>query len=401
MVLSLNWSPSAERTMAEVALLLTYGGLVVLALCSLNRFTFRSAAGGLSFGAIGVVCIAVGSRLFPSVWPDTLTVGRAFHTDRLSFPLDYWNAVGALGATTAAIGLAWSAHARMPLTRASALAVVPVCSLAVYLSYSRGGVIGTAVAVVAVLGLSRNRWTTVAHTLAAAAGSAIAIVVVRGQPHIAHATGGSGAGALVFALGLAAAICVGCVVLSDTIDLERARLPRQTSRWAAPASVAAVLLVGIVIGHGAISRAWHQFTTQDRPTTGADPAARLTSAGGNRDKLWDAALDAFSAHPFNGIGPGTYEYYWQRHGNTLEYVRNAHSLYLEQLAELGVPGLALLLGLLGSLIPHLTDPGDIGANVAFTAAGGEFRRGRHLAPHSPLYSFGTTLGLRLASPGAP
>ena len=37
---------------------------------------------------------------------------RCSHTDRLSYPLNYWNAVAAWGAMTLAMGLAWSANSR-------------------------------------------------------------------------------------------------------------------------------------------------------------------------------------------------------------------------------------------------------------------------------------------------
>ena len=189
MVLSFGWTASDGRTMAELARVLGYAGIAVLALASLNRDTFRAAAAGLSLAALGIAAIAVASRLAPGTFPAATEVASQFRTDRLDFPLDYWNAVGAWGAMSMAIGLAWSAHARFALTRALALASVPVAALAVYLSYSRGGVVGTATALVAVLALSRNRWTAFAHAIAAGAGAGVAILVVRSNPQIADATG--------------------------------------------------------------------------------------------------------------------------------------------------------------------------------------------------------------------
>jgi tetratricopeptide (TPR) repeat protein len=49
-----------------------------------------------------------------------------------------------------------------------------------------------------------------------------------------------------------------------------------------------------------------------------------------------------------GIGAGSFEFWWAREGSG-EYVRDAHSLYLETLGELGLPGLILVLALLGLL----------------------------------------------------
>ncbi len=52
------------------------------------------------------------------------------------------------------------------------------------------------------------------------------------------------------------------------------------------------------------------------------------------------------AHPVLGAGAGSYERYYLIHRTTTQQVQDAHSLYLETLAELGPIGLALLLAFL-------------------------------------------------------
>ena len=375
-LLSFGWTPSDGRTMAELARLLAYAGFAVLALSALNRDTFRAAAAGLSVAALAIVALAVASRLAPDAFPDATEVAARFRTDRLDFPLDYWNAIGAWGAMSMAIGLAWSAHARFALTRALALAAVPAAGLAVYLSYSRGGVVGTAAALAAVLVLSRNRWTAFAHALAAGAGTGVAIAVVRSNPQIAEATGGAGAGEVALALAGAAALCAGAVFATGVLRADEARLPRRQARLAVPALVAVLLIATVVAGRGPISDWWDEFRTEDAPVTGADdPAERLTTAGGNRNDIWTSAIDAFEDSPVQGIGPGTFEFWWLREADDPEYVRDAHSLYLEVAAELGLPGVLLLVTALGGLLAaavaarrRLTRPGDLGASVALTGA---------------------------------
>ena len=77
-------------------------------------------------------------------------------------------------------------------------------------------------------------------------------------------------------------------------------------------------------------------------------AAHLSSGrGSGRYQFWSAALDAFEAHPLDGIGAGGYEAYWDQHGTLAMPVRNAHSLFFETMAELGIVGLLLVLGFLG------------------------------------------------------
>src|SRR5205085_1858832 len=58
------------------------------------------------------------------------------------------------------------------------------------------------------------------------------------------------------------------------------------------------------------------------------------------------AVKAFDSKPVAGIGPGTFEFYWAQHGPVYEFIRNAHSLYLETLAEAGLIGLVIVGGFL-------------------------------------------------------
>jgi O-antigen ligase len=63
---------------------------------------------------------------------------------------------------------------------------------------------------------------------------------------------------------------------------------------------------------------------------------------GDRPAYWRAAASDASAHPFVGSGAGSFGDYWLVHRPISAYVQDAHSLYLETAAELGVVGLALL-----------------------------------------------------------
>jgi O-antigen ligase len=63
---------------------------------------------------------------------------------------------------------------------------------------------------------------------------------------------------------------------------------------------------------------------------------------GDRPAYWRAAASDASAHPLMGSGAGSFDDYWLVHRPIPAYVQDAHSLYLEAAAELGVVGLALL-----------------------------------------------------------
>ena len=73
--------------------------------------------------------------------------------------------------------------------------------------------------------------------------------------------------------------------------------------------------------------------------------AHLSTGGGSgRWQFWSAAADQWREHPLAGAGAGAFEPYWAEHGTLDWFVRNAHSLWLETLAELGVIGLLLIVG---------------------------------------------------------
>ncbi|MGA2930063.1 MAG: O-antigen ligase family protein, partial [Solirubrobacteraceae bacterium] len=74
---------------------------------------------------------------------------------------------------------------------------------------------------------------------------------------------------------------------------------------------------------------------------------RLQAANGNgRYQFWQSALHANATHPWRGIGPGTFQFWWGQHATVDGFIRNAHSLYFETLAETGIIGFTLLGGLL-------------------------------------------------------
>lgn len=81
---------------------------------------------------------------------------------------------------------------------------------------------------------------------------------------------------------------------------------------------------------------------------------------GDRANYWGAARATIAAHPIGGTGAGTFGL----HHVEAPYARDAHSLYLQALSDLGVGGLVLVLGVVA--IPLAT---AIRNNLAVPAAG--------------------------------
>lgn len=339
--LSLSWTDSSELTTEELARALDYLGLVALVGSVVDRRTWRSAAVGLGFGAMLVCVIAVGSRLAPSLFGSD-QIDLTFHIDRLSYPFGYWNSVAAWGAMCTAIGLGWSAHDPLPLRRAIALGLVPVAGLTTYLTYSRAGIAGIALAVVVVLVLSRNRFTALIHTAVAAAGTALAIVAVRGAPQIAHAAGTGGASTVLGALVFAAALCALVAIATDGVHLDRWRVPGRIVSPLGTIVVLVVVVAGVAVGPKLATRAWHSFSRAPAAQGSADPTGRLSNLSSSRYPLWKSAVKDFQAHPAVGTGAGTFEFWWNAHGTNGEFVRDVHNIWVENMAELGGPGLLLI-----------------------------------------------------------
>jgi O-antigen ligase len=140
--------------------------------------------------------------------------------------------------------------------------------------------------------------------------------------------------------GLAATIAG--VMTVAIFSVRRSRLP----------AAAAVLCVALGAGVVAANEAglWEEFKAPPRASERIQDdfvANHLISGGGSgRYQFWSAAIDAFESQPLRGIGAGGYEAWWYRNASIPYTLRNAHSLFLETLAELGAIGGLLLAGFL-------------------------------------------------------
>ena len=378
---SLSWSQSDERTLAEVARTLHHLGLFALVLVLAGRRYWLAVVGGTTLAAALICGVALGVRLAPEVFGEDFTA-NAFSTNRLSRPLGYWNGIGAWAAMTAGVLLAWSGHARHLWVRCAALAAVPAVLAVLYLSYSRAGLIELAFVVVLVVAFAGRRWATVVHAGAALGLAAFAVSVIRSKPEIAELTGTAGRGSVLLVLGGCAVAAALVAIATEWVGLCRFSLKPAMARKALVfgglGAVIAVALAGSKWG----PRAWEQFSN---PATvvasSSDPAARLSNLSSLRYVNYDYALRGFKAEPWQGSGAGTYEFVFNQYGGQ-EHIRDAHSLYLEQLSELGVVGGLLALLLLGGAAAILItarrrvgrrkNQQEIGAIAGCAAAGGAF-----------------------------
>ena len=94
----------------------------------------------------------------------------------------------------------------------------------------------------------------------------------------------------------------------------------------------------------------HTFNTLTDPNAKPPPntPGRLTAIASVRARYWKEALQIFEAHPVLGAGADGYRTARLRYRNETLEVRHAHGFIVQTLADLGIVGLLLALGLLGT-----------------------------------------------------
>lgn len=348
---SLAWSESAERTFAEFARIVGYVGVLVLVWLGIGRISWRLVAAGLLSAGVLVSLLILLSRIWPSMFPSDL-VALHLKTTRINYPFGYWNAVGCWCAMSVTLCLAWAGHARSGLVRALALAAVPLCSTGLYLALSRAGFGGAVLGATVVVLLAHWRWLTFLQTLLAGAGSYLTILALRQRPELIHATGTDGAWAVIGVIASVGVVLAAVAWAGARYDLgPRLRMRPRPGRVLGTAGTVAFLVAIVVVAILFAGRAYDEFTTESFPTAvGITADQRLVRLNGNRHNVWESAWRAFEAHPIGGVGPGTFEFWWSREGINPEFVRDAHNIYLEALAETGVIGFVLLVVFLFGLL---------------------------------------------------
>jgi hypothetical protein len=123
------------------------------------------------------------------------------------------------------------------------------------------------------------------------------------------------------------------------------RAPR-SARIGIAVAVSLAVVAAIVVANPA--KRWDDFKQPPPTSAGATIGdAGLNSNG--RWQFWSAAVDAFEAEPVRGIGAGGYEDYWARNATVPLFVRNPHSLPLQQASELGIGGILLFVGFVAAV----------------------------------------------------
>ncbi len=353
--LSMLWASDDGRAFVELSRAATYLGIFVLVVVVAPSGSARSWLAGLAVGLTAVACFAVASRLVPAAFPEQEVITRLpAAASRLAYPVNYWNGLAALMAACVVLLVWLGAEGATRRARAVAVAGLPLAALealTLYLTFSRGGLIALAVGLTVLIALVRPRIRVVAGLTLGGAGAAALIGFASTKESFREGPLSSGAARaegdeLAFAL---LSVTVAVALVHHVLDarVRRAVVSRRATRLSLAAVVAAALTVVVLVNPIRTADNLCQPPDNVAQPSGNPNYTRLTSdAGTGRCQYWNAALDAYARHPVLGLGAAGYEAFWAKEGSLPNFIVDAHSLFLETLAELGLGGLALLVGFL-------------------------------------------------------
>ena len=356
--LSLLWAPLLDPALADVERVALYLAAFILGAAVLRGPALTRWIEPALLVGICIVCgYALATRLLPGIVESTTGLRAG---SRLDQPLTYWNALGAL----AAMGLMLAVHTAADARRASpmslaAAATIPGLGLVLFLTVSRGAHLAALAGLVVLVLLARDR-RTLATSLGAAALVALVAGVAAQFDGVVELTVDQGSreseglillGVLLVLSGAAAA-CQALLIRLDAGGQGWVRALRMRPALAALAGVAALAALGFGIA---------AFAGGDvKASPDQKGPERFRTLETNRWKYWEVALDTFAEQPLTGSGVHGFAADWLERRDISEGVQDAHSLYVETLTELGLPGFLLLVSFLGAVGVVLLRSGEPG-----------------------------------------
>jgi O-antigen ligase/polysaccharide polymerase Wzy-like membrane protein len=355
--LSSLWSGSTELSVIEADRIMVYLSFFLATFLIAQTDERRQRfAEGLAIAVTLVALLALSGRLLPHV----VEFAHSFGTgSRLGYPLGYWNANGAMFGIATALLLWMSRRSSWAALRWFSVGAIPAVLLALYFTYSRGGLLSLLIATICLLVLSKDRLWLLATLGAGVFGAVPAVLAVQARRSLADNFPSQAAvdQGLTVLLILLAGVALALLLFAGLRRIEsrggaltnhavRASQSPILLKWIALAF--AVLAIGAAIAVG--GRAWNEFSSSDIqfPNNPEQHFGQLSGAG--RHDFYRVAVDAFGEEPLVGHGAGTYQFSWVQLRSIAMPVHNAHSLYLEAFAELGLLGGLLVLALVGGLL---------------------------------------------------
>jgi hypothetical protein len=318
-------------------------GLVYLAFAAAGALVGGVAPRRLTYAA----AVLLGALL---VWALAAKVIAGLYSDygrlaRLRYPLGYWNELALLAAAAVPIGIS--------LVRRGAL-LLYVALVVTVLTYSRVGIVLSVAAAIAALALDARRLDAIGPLAVAwivgacVAGVGLLLPGVSddSQPHHVRVQDG-----LVFGAALVVGAAVVWVALRFAVTgAVHPRLVRAAAAVLVALVVAAFAASVVRAGGPAdfVRDRWHEFNNPASVQLANKPGRFTSASSSNRWRWWQEAWNAFSDHPAQGTGAGTFQLTDRVERTTPLAVVEPHSTPLQFLSELGIVGFLLFAGVVAA-----------------------------------------------------
>jgi hypothetical protein len=311
---SILWSSHVSASVLEVERMLLYLGAAAV-------FVLAGSGPALLTGVLGAVTLLCSYAL-----------AHVQAGERLSEPIGYANGIAILAVLGLLLAVGFAARTASRIGAGAAATAAPLLAATLYFTFGRAAWLALGVGLGVAVAVGPGRLQLAASALGLAAPATLAVLAANRlgpSPSLA---------ALVPALCLLAAL-VPLLIRSTSFEPSR----RIRTAFAALLVALPVVVVAAALAKvGGPAGAYDAFKAAPAPTHG-DPRGRVFSLSGrNRADYWSVAWQSYEQEPVLGGGAGTYARTWLRERPVPQPNTDAHSLYLETLAELGPLGLALL-----------------------------------------------------------
>jgi hypothetical protein len=352
---SVLWSVTPDRSWEYLNRGFVYFAFTVIGLfagAAAPRGT-RSVAGGLTVLLAAVVVWALLGKIVPGFFPDGERIAR------LRDPIGYWNGLALLAAIALPLGI-WVAalreHGR--LVRVAGVVLLFLTTVALLLTYSRGGAVVALVAVGVFVAIFPERVEAIA-ALAVSIPPALLLsawafsepgLVADQQPRDDRVWAGVALGALLV-LG-ATAVGFAAHFLIDREQRLRPRVRWRPRAWQLVSAAAAVLLVVMLAASGGRPVDWLRdgFREFTNPTSsaGSDPERFASFSSNSRWTWWEEAWEIFTDEPVAGTGAASFSVARRPIRVNTTHTLEPHNIALQFLAETGIVGFLLFAGLVAA-----------------------------------------------------
>lgn len=360
---SVTWSYIPARSFEEFTRAVLY--LAGFALFYLY-FSRREWLEWLGHAFILIAAAVAVNSMLGKVIPDVITHPDIFESNRLNYPLTYWNTMALLMAMAFPVALrAAASRAAHPAVRCLYAAALVLFSSVLFFTFSRAGIVLLVLTLAVYLAASVSRLKLLLHAGLAILWTIVIVgfcylylpAMVETTPDpVARISEGHLLGvALVVVLLAAAATQVAVWRLEGKVSLS-ARTSRKVGMGLAAAGVVVVLAGSLMVTAsegGPVSwlRAQVEFITAAEKEEAVERAEeRLMSLQSGRYQEYAASLGAFTERPLQGTGAGTWSISWFKNRPYDVYIKDGHSLLFENMVELGLVGTLLLFSFIGVFI---------------------------------------------------